>query len=121
MQVTPVVRQKKNQMKTPPTVVELLVNPFCMAHRDVDSIRRICDGHGLPMDVYNLWEIDDEQLVSIPTHIASLIEEWRSGQRPGSVYCSVFVNGKRIPLNSWKAHLKTVTDAIAESQGEETP
>lgn len=73
------------------------------------------------MDVYNLWEIDDEQLGSIPTHIASLIEEWRSGQRPGSVYGSVFVNGKRIPLNSWKAHLKTVTDAMAESQGEETP
>lgn len=117
--MTPVVRQNKNQMKTPSTVVELLVNPFCMAHRDVDSIKRICDEHGLPMELYNLWEIDDEQLGSIPTHIASLIEEWRSGQRPGSVYGGVFVSGKRIPLNSWKAHLKTVADAMAESQGED--
>ncbi len=108
-------------MKTQRTVVELLVNPFCMAHRDVDSIRRICDAHGVPMDLYNLWEIDDEELNSLPSNIALLIREWRSGQRPGSVYSNVFVNGRRIPLNAWKAHLKTVSDAIADSQREDTP
>ena len=108
-------------MKTQPIIVELLVNPFCMAHRDVDSIRRTCDGRGVPMTMYNLWEIDDAQLGSLPPHIALLICEWRSGQRPGSVYSTVFVNGKRIPLNAWKEHLKTVAEAIAEAQRECAP
>ena len=108
-------------MRTPPTVVELLVNPFCMAHRDVDSIRRICDENGVPMHVYNLWEIDDEQLDDIPEHMASLIQEWRSGQRPGSVYSNVFVNGGRIPLNAWQDHLDTVAAAIGKSQREDNP
>lgn len=102
-------------------VVEILVNPFCMAHRDVDSIRRVCDTHGVEMKVYNLWEIDDDQLRNLPVHIASLIQEWRSGQRPGSVYSSVFVDGKRIPLNAWKEQLRTVAEAIARSQQEGAP
>lgn len=105
-------------MNAQPITVELLVNPFCMAHRDVDSIRRVCDGRGVPVTIYNLWEIDDAQLDSLPPHLASLIREWRSGQRPGSVYATVFVNGKRIPLNAWKEHLKTVADAIEEDQRE---
>ena len=108
-------------MQAQSTVVELLVNPFCMAHRDVDSVRRICDRHGVPMDVYNLWDVDDEELGNLPAHIALLIREWRSGQRPGSVYSSVFVNGRRIPLNAWKDHLETVAGAIAESRHEDTP
>jgi hypothetical protein len=105
-------------MRTKPIVVELLVNPFCMAHRDVDSIKRVCDGRGVSMTIYNLWEIDDAQLGSLPYHVSVLIREWRSGSRPGSVYSSVFVNGKRIPLNSWKDHLNTVSEAIAEAQRE---
>jgi hypothetical protein len=107
-----------NLMITEPTIVELLVNPFCMAHRDVDSISNICNQQGVELTIYNLWEIDDDQLDEIPGYIASLIREWRSGTRPGSVYSSVFVNGKRIPLNAWKEHLKTVSDAIVKSQQE---
>ena len=92
--------------------VELLVNPFCMAHRDVDSVGKICESRDVVLKIYNLWEIDDDQLDEIPAHIASLIKEWRSGERPGSVYSSVFVNGRRIPLNAWMAHSETVADAI---------
>ena len=104
-----------------PPAVELLVNPFCMAHRDVDSIRRVCEEHGVQITVYNLWEIDDEQLDNVPGHMASLIRQWRSGQRPGSVYSSVFVNGKRIPLNSWSEHLNTVAEEIGACEREDTP
>ena len=102
-------------MKTPPTVVELLVNPFCMADRDVASIQNVCDARGVKLHIYNTWEIDDEQLDAIPSHIGSLIREWRSGQRPGSVYSSVFVDGERIRLNAWREQLKTVGDAIDRS------
>lgn len=102
-------------------IVELLVNPFCMAHRDIDSIKRICEKKGVDLQVYNLWEINDGQLDEIPNHLASLIWEWRSGQRPGSVYSSVFVNGKRIPLNAWKEHLDIVEREISSSLQEETP
>ncbi len=101
-------------MKPQPPVVELLVNPFCMAHRDVDSIRKVCEGHGVQMTVYNLWEVDEKQLATLPEYIAGLIRDWRSGQRAGSVYSSVFVNGRRIPLNAWKDHLSIVSEAIAD-------
>lgn len=108
-------------MRAQPSVVEILVNPFCMAHRDVDSIRRVCDTHGVQIKVYNLWEIEDEHISVLPDYIASLIQEWRSGQRPCSVYSNVFVDGKRIPLNAWKEHLRTVAEAIARSQQEGSP
>lgn len=99
-------------------IVELLVSPFCMAHRDVDSIGRVCAERGVPMTTYNLWEIDDAQLGSLPLHVAKLMGEWRSGQRPGSVYSTVFVNGTRIPLNAWPEHLKTVAEAMADGHRE---
>ncbi len=105
-------------MKVEPPTVELLVNPFCMAQRDVATIGGICDTRGVRMTVYDLWEIDDAQLGNLPPHISELIREWRSGLRPGSVYSSVFVNGKRIPLNSWPDHQNKVTEAITEAQGE---
>lgn len=108
-------------MKTQPIIVELLVSPFCMAHRDVDTIRRVCEERGVSMTTYNLWEVDDAHLANLPPHVAQLIGEWRSGQRPGSVYSTVFVNGKRIPLNAWTEHLKTVAEAIAEAQREHLP
>jgi len=96
-------------------IVELLVNPFCMAHRDVVSITKVCNSRGVELRIYNLWEIDDQDLDDLPEHIATPIREWRGGQRPGSVYSSVFVKGKRIPLNAWSEHLKTVSEAIAAS------
>jgi len=108
-------------MKTQPPIVELLVNPFCMAHRDVDSIRRVCNERGVALTLYNLWEIDDAELDPLPPHLALLIREWRSGQRPGSVYANIFVNGRRIPLNAWHEHLKTVSEAIAAAQREGAP
>lgn len=92
--------------------VDLLVNPFCMAHRDVDSIGMICEKHGVPMNIYNLWDIDDEHLSELPECVATLIREWRTGLRPGSVYSSVFVDGKRIPLNAWPQHLRAVEEKI---------
>ncbi len=108
-------------MRSESPIVELVVNPFCMAHRDVDSIRRVCDELGVQLNVYDLWEIDDDQLADMPSHIASLIRELRSDQRPGSVYSNVFVDGKRIPLNAWREHLKTVAEEIAAAMREEAP
>lgn len=67
-------------MKSQLPIVELLVNPFCMAHRDVDSVRKVCAKHGVEIRIYNLWEIDDEDLNDLPVHIGSLIQEWRLGQ-----------------------------------------
>jgi hypothetical protein len=107
------LQRERELMKQQSTSVELLVNPFCMAERDVDSIDRICVAQGVHMKVYDLWNIDDEDLGTLPAYIACLVREWRSGQRPGSVYSSVFVNGERIPLNSWKEHLDVVSEAIA--------
>jgi hypothetical protein len=97
--------------------VDLLVNPFCMAERDVESIRGICERLGAVLNVYNLWDIDDDALGEVPAYAAELILELRSGGRPGSVYSNVFVDGERLPLNAWPEHLKTVEEKIVASKG----
>ena len=95
--------------------VELLVNPFCMADRDVDTIDNICRENGVFLDIYNTWEIDDNDLPGLPGHLSTLISELRSGDRPGSVYSNVFINGQRIPLNNWPEHLKQVSENLEEA------
>ncbi len=98
--------------------VELLVNPFCMADRDSETVKKVCDESGVPCEVLNIWDIDD-QMEGIPAHVATLIREYRSGERPGSVYCSAFVNGERLHLNKWSEHLDTLKEMITKAKGEE--
>ena len=98
--------------------VDLLVNPFCMAQRDVDSIRNICDKHGVALNLYNFWDIEDVHLYKLPQYIALLVQEWRSGKKPGRVYSIVFVDGERSPLNDWPKHLTTLEQKITLSPEE---
>ncbi len=81
--------------------VELLVNPFCLCDRDFRIVSEKCQRLGLSLTVYNLWEIEDADLSTLPDYMSSLIREWRSGERPGSVYSNLFINGNRIPINDW--------------------
>jgi len=55
--------------------------------------------HKVTFDTYNLWDIDDEELDKLPEYMSSLIKEWRTGQRAGSVYSDVFINGERIRIH----------------------
>jgi len=91
--------------------VELLVNPFCMAERDSGTVGEICRQLGVGVRVLNLWDIDDD-MAGIPGHIASLIHEYRTGQRPGNLYSNAFVNGERVLLDRWPAHLDDVRRLI---------
>jgi hypothetical protein len=100
-----------------PVSVELLVNPFCMEENDTREAGKICEGLNVPLAVYNPWDIDDGELDKIPEHIASLIRELRSGQRPGSVYSNLFVNSERLPLNfgEWPEKAREmIVDAMKE-------
>ena len=97
--------------------IDILVNPFCMAERDVASIGNICEKQNVDLVIHNLWHIDDDNIDKLPDYIGKLIKEWRNGERPGSVYCNVFVDGERIPLNQWSKHLKTVEDKIISVLG----
>lgn len=81
--------------------VELLINPFCLCDRDFRIVSEKCKKRGLSLTVYDLWEIDDEKLDTLPDHMSKLVREWRSGERPGSVYSNLFINGDRIPINDW--------------------
>jgi len=86
-------------MKRKPVKVELLVNPFCFEEAHFLEVSKICDELAVPLVVYNPWEIDDDKLDDLPQYIATLLSELRSGQRPGSVYSSLFVNSERVHLN----------------------
>jgi hypothetical protein len=92
--------------------IELLLNPFCLCERDFLRLSDICRNRNLTFSVYNLWDIRDEDVDGLPEYMARLIKEWRSGQRAGSVYSSVFVNGERIPINDWPRSFDVVEETI---------
>ena len=98
--------------------VELLVNPFCMADRDSETVTAVCDELGVSCQILNIWDMD-EQIQGIPAHVATLVREYRAGKRPGSVYSSVFVNGERLLLNKWSSHLETLKDMIVTAAKEQ--
>lgn len=92
--------------------IEFLVNPFCLCDRDYDVLTKLCEKRKVTFDIYNLWNINDTILDKLPVYMSSLIKEWRSGLRPGTVYSSVFVNGERIPLNNWPKHVSILENKI---------
>ena len=103
-----------------PVRVDLLINPFCMASRDLGTVQGLCEEMGAELHVHNLWEIGDND-PDLPELATRLVHEWRTGQRPGSVYCNVFVAGERIPLDRWPDHLETVKARISAAKQEGLP
>jgi len=100
-------------------LVELLANPFCLADRDHGTVGDLCQKLGVDYQLLNLWDIDDD-MEGTPTHISSLIREYRKGQRPGNLYSNVFVNGKRVLLDRWPAHLEEISFLIQTALEEES-
>lgn len=92
--------------------IELLINPFCLCERDFMRLAEICKKHKVTFDTYNLWDIDDEDVNKLPKYMSTLVKEWRSGQRAGSVYSNVFINGERIPINNWPKSFNIIEDRI---------
>lgn len=83
------------------------MNPFCLCERDYLKIKDLCDSHNLKLNIYNLWDIEDEDLTSLPTHISTLISKRRNAELPCSIYNDVFVNGNRILIdNENESYLK---------------
>ena len=99
--------------------IELLINPFCLCARDFGVLSKICKEQKVTFDAYNLWDIDDKDLAKLPEYMSTLIREWRNGQRAGSVYSNVFINGERIPINNWPKSFEIIGKKIARSRGEE--
>ena len=102
-------------MKSEKVKIELLINPFCLCDRDFSRLSEICTRHKVTFDTYNLWDIDDEDVYGLPEYMSSLIREWRSGQRAGSVYSNVFINGKRIPINKWHESSHIIEEEIVDT------
>lgn len=108
--------KERHHMGTETNVqIELLVNPFCMADRDSETVKRVCTEAGATCAVLNIWEIE-EPMDSVPPHVARLIREYRTGERPGSVYSSVFVNAERLHLNKWPHHLEILKEMISKAK-----
>jgi hypothetical protein len=107
--------------------IELLVNPFCMEEADTGEVGKICEELDIPLAVYNAWDIDDDELREIPGHVASFLRELRSGQRPGSIYGNLFINGERFHLNLGESRLsglwrekarEMIVNALREGPGD---
>ncbi len=98
--------------------VELLASPFCMADRDNKTIGNMCRELAVSYRLLNMWDIDDDA-AGVPGYIASLIQEYRTGQRPGNLYSNAFVNGQRVLLDRWPAHLDEVRGLIRRALEDE--
>jgi len=99
-------------MKPGKVKVDLLINPFCLCDRDFTRLSRLCEKYALKLNAYNLWDIDDGDLVGFPAHVSALVRELRSGERAGSVYSTVFINGERIPINAWHESFRVIESKI---------
>ena len=97
--------------------VELLASPFCMADRDNETIGGICRELGAEYRILNMWDIDDD-MAGVPEHVASLVNEYRTGKRPGNLYSNAFVNGQRVLLDRWPSHLADVRSLIERARME---
>lgn len=75
--------------------------PFCLCGRDLEQLSSLCGRCGADLRVINLWDLDDEEVDTLPGHLATFIRERRSGRRPGSVYGDAFIAGRRFHLDGW--------------------
>jgi len=73
--------------------------------------------YALTLNTYNLWDIDDIDLDGLPAHVSALVRELRSGERAGSVYSTVFINGERIPINAWHESFRVIERKIMDLLG----
>ena len=101
-------------MKPDEVLVELLINPCCVCERDFESVTGTCRELSVPCTVYNPWDIDDEDLPSLPPHVSDLIAGRRTGRIAGTYYSDVFVNGERIPLTRWPESFDALERRIEE-------
>ncbi|HEY41622.1 MAG TPA: hypothetical protein G4O18_07160 [Dehalococcoidia bacterium] len=99
--------------------VELLINPFCLCDRDYAVITEKCHKYGLTLTTYNLWDIDDGDIDTLPEYMSGLIHEWRNGDRPGSVYSNLFINGDRIPINDWPKSFDYIEERLLSALEQE--
>jgi hypothetical protein len=49
--------------------------------------------------------------------MSTLIRELRSGERAGSVYSNVFINGERFPINAWHDSFREIERKITDLLG----
>jgi hypothetical protein len=102
-----------DQFVAKPVLVELLANPFCIADSVYGEVGSICRELDVAFRVYNLWEIDDA-LRGLPSHIASLARDYRTGRRPGTIYSNVFVDGRRVLCDHYPDHFAEIRALIAD-------
>lgn len=104
-------------MKQGEVKVELLINPFCLSDRDFSRLSGLCDRHALTLNTYNLWDIVDGDLDGLPAHVSTLVRELRSGERAGSVYSTVFINGEGFPISAWHDSFRVIERRMMDLLG----
>jgi len=104
-------------MKPGEVKVDFLINPFCLSDRDFSRLSGLCERHSITLNTYNMWDIEDGDLDGLPAHVSALVRELRSGERAGSVYSTVFINGDRFPIYAWHDSFRVIERKIMELLG----
>jgi hypothetical protein len=89
-------------MNVPRSVVDVIHSPWCFIEAPDSSYKHEFEARWqVTIREFNLWEIEDDELESLPAHIAQTIEALRTGQDPhafaggGSLF---FLDGHRLDL-----------------------
>ena len=84
--------------------IDVLHSPWCFIEApDEEYKRKLADRYQVTVREFNIWEVDDEDLLDLPEHVAAAIRkardpsirgtDWHAG---GSLF---FLDGKRLDLS----------------------
>jgi hypothetical protein len=83
--------------------VDVIHSPWCFIEAPEESFKRAFEARwGVTVREFNLWEIEDDELSSLPTHVARTVAALRAGEDlhafggGGSLF---FLDGRRLDLS----------------------
>lgn len=91
-------------MDTEKAVVDVIHSPWCFIEAPEESYKEKMEREwNIKIREFDLWEIGDDQLESLPEHISAEIRKLRDPNDPGEVFPAggslFFLNGEKLDLS----------------------
>lgn len=85
-------------------IIDAIYSPWCFIEAPEENYKReLEEKWGIKIREFNLWEIDDDELDSLPKHISRMIKQMRDlgylEQLCGSGGTVFFLNGEKLDLS----------------------
>ena len=86
-------------------LIDVIYSPWCFIEAPEESYKKeLEEKWEIKIREFNLWEVDDDELDSLPKHISRIIRQMRAPdnleQSYGSGGTLFFLNGKKLDLSA---------------------